>query len=67
MGYKVILTSEISSYSDIVDTYMVSIDGTLAAVELSREGPMTQEELSQYFSDNHSLWIDPNLDLNETE
>jgi hypothetical protein len=43
---------------------MVSLDGALAAVELSREGPMTQEELSQYFSDNYSLWIDPNLDLN---
>jgi len=67
MGYKVISTSEISSYDDVIDTYMVSLDGTLAAVELSREGPMTQEDLSQYFSDNHSLWIDSNLDLNETE
>jgi hypothetical protein len=67
MGYKVISISDISSYDDIIDTYMISIDGTLAAVELSREGPMTQEELSQYFSDNHPLWVDPNLDLNETE
>ena len=64
MGYKIIPTIEISSYDDIIDTYMVSLDGTLSAVELSREGPMTQEELSQYFSDNYSLWVDPNLDLN---
>ena len=64
MGYKIIPTSEVSSYNDIIDTYMVSLDGTLSAVELSREGPMTQEELSQYFSDNYSLWVDPNLDLN---
>lgn len=64
MGYKIIPTSEISSYDDIIDTHMVSLDGALAAVELSREGPMTQEELSQYFSDNYSLWIDPDLDLN---
>lgn len=64
MGYKIIPISEISSYDDIVDTHMVSLDGALAAVELSREGPMTQEELSQYFSDNYTLWIDPDLDLN---
>lgn len=67
MGYKIISISEVSSYDDVIDTYMISIDGTLAAVELSREGPMTQEELSHYFRDNHSLWIDPNLDLNEME
>lgn len=64
MGYKIIPISEISSYDDIIDTHMVSLDGALAAVELSREGPMTQEELSQYFSDNYTLWIDPDLDLN---
>ena len=64
MGYKIIPISEISSYDDIVDTHMVSLDGAIAAVELSREGPMTQEQLSQYFSDNYTLWIDPNLDLN---